>query len=169
MLVNCDPWSEWISTALLGFLRLPDHRSLAHIFLRPSAQRVLQPGVEAAGLDAQTPAHRTHREQRAMLGYERVSTLHPWRNTRWQFLGCRAPRSPASARASAAGSRHPSIHLPGAAQTDASTHTASVDSRRAALKPPPPNTPLGNLRHRIALGLIAEKSPLTHRSLLSSI
>ena len=55
------------------FPGLPDQPGLPSIFLRPSAQRVLQPGVEPAGMDAKTPAHRAHREQRAMIGYERVS------------------------------------------------------------------------------------------------
>jgi hypothetical protein len=42
------------------------------IFLSPSAQRVLQPGMEAIGPDTQAAAHRPHRELLAMLGNKRV-------------------------------------------------------------------------------------------------
>ena len=53
--------------------RSADQLGLARIFPSPLAQRVLQPGIKAARVDAQTPTHRTHRKQRAMLGNERVS------------------------------------------------------------------------------------------------
>ena len=52
---------------------LPDQLSLTLVFQGPPAQRSLQPGVEAARLEAQAPALRPHRERSAMLGHERVS------------------------------------------------------------------------------------------------
>lgn len=42
------------------------------VFLRALAQRVLEPGVEAAGLDTQAPTHGADRKQQAVLGDERV-------------------------------------------------------------------------------------------------
>src|SRR5690606_3872751 len=50
-----------------------DQVSLACIFQRPLAHRVLQPGVKTAGSDTQATAHRPNRELLAMLGNERVS------------------------------------------------------------------------------------------------
>jgi len=52
---------------------LPDQLGLARVFPGPLAQRAPQSGIEAAGMDAQTTTHHTHREQRTMLGHERVS------------------------------------------------------------------------------------------------
>jgi hypothetical protein len=65
---------------------------LASIFPCPLAQRVLQPGIKAARLDAQAPAHRPHREQRAMIGNERVLHFASLAKYAVAFLGCHAPR-----------------------------------------------------------------------------
>jgi hypothetical protein len=40
---------------------LADEFGLACIFPGPVAQRVLEPGLKAAGMDAQTATHHTHR------------------------------------------------------------------------------------------------------------
>ena len=52
---------------------LPDELGLASVFPSPLAQRVLEPGLEAARMEAQAATHRTHREQRPMLCDELVS------------------------------------------------------------------------------------------------
>lgn len=46
---------------------------MTRIFSPPLAQGGLEPGIEAADLDAQAATHRPDREQRTMLGDERVS------------------------------------------------------------------------------------------------
>ncbi len=46
---------------LAAFLpSLVDELGLANVFLHPSAQRGLQPGIKPAWMDAQTPVHRPH-------------------------------------------------------------------------------------------------------------
>jgi len=53
--------------------RRPDQLGLAYVFTRSSAQRVLEPGVKAARMDAQAAAHRPNRKHRTMPDDERVS------------------------------------------------------------------------------------------------
>jgi hypothetical protein len=60
-------------TAVLSCLA--DELGLAGIFPVSFAQRIFEPGVEAARVDAQAATHRTHRERGAMLGNKRVSHL----------------------------------------------------------------------------------------------
>ena len=55
--------------------RMPDEFGLARIFPGPLAQRVLEPSVETARMDAQATAHRPHRKQGAMLSDERAPHL----------------------------------------------------------------------------------------------
>lgn len=71
---------------------LSDQVSLTCVFPSPSAQRALQPCIEAAGLDAQAAAHRAHLELLAMLGNERASYLASLAKYAVAFLRCRAPR-----------------------------------------------------------------------------
>ena len=52
---------------------LSDQRSLPGILLCPAAQRALLPGIKAAGLDRQAPAHCTNAELALMLGNKCVS------------------------------------------------------------------------------------------------
>ncbi len=52
---------------------LADEVCLASVFPTPFTQRSPEPGVEATRMDAQAATHRTHWEQQAMLGDERVS------------------------------------------------------------------------------------------------
>ena len=105
--------------------RSADKLGLAHIFPSPLAQRVLQPGIKAARVDAQTPTHRTHRKQRATLGNERVSHFAPRAKYAVAFLGCRSPPSPSTAHASIAGSRCASHHRPQVLRTSSSMRRAS--------------------------------------------
>jgi len=70
----------------------PDQLGLSGILPAPFARRALEPGVEAARMDAQAAAHRPHREQRAMLGDERVSHFASLAKYAVAFLGCHAPR-----------------------------------------------------------------------------
>src|SRR5690606_29132233 len=49
-----------------------NHSGLANVFLGPFAQGALEPGIEAAGVDTQAPAHCAHGELLAMLGNKRV-------------------------------------------------------------------------------------------------
>ena len=69
-------------------LCLPDKFSLPYVFLRPLAQRALQPDIESAGLDAKGTAHCSHRKQWTMLCYERVLHSLPGRRCLHRREGC---------------------------------------------------------------------------------
>ena len=69
-------------------------------------------------------------------------TLHPERNTRWLFLGCRAPPSPSTAHASIAGSRCASHHRPQVLRTSSSMRRASEGWHPDARKPSIPDSPV---------------------------
>ena len=149
------------------FPRLPEQPGLPGVFLRPSAQRVLQLGVEAAGLDAKTPTHRTYREQRATLGNERVShfaSLAKYAVAFWDVALLGHLRQLAL-QLPDPGILRPifgplcELSLPCIQRMLA--HAEPLGNIRH------PVAPLGNLRHGIALELVAEIC-LPHRRLLSA-
>ena len=65
---------------------------LAVVFLSPLAQRVLEPGIKAAGMDGEASAHGAYTELLAVLGDERVPHFSSLAQCAAAFLGCRAPR-----------------------------------------------------------------------------
>ena len=73
---------------------LANEFGLADVFLRPLTQRVLQPGIKAAGVDAQAATHRPHWEQWTMLGNESVLHFAYLAKYAAAFIGFRAPRWP---------------------------------------------------------------------------
>jgi hypothetical protein len=60
--------------------------------MSPLAKRVLLPGIETAGLDAQAPTHRPNPELVTMLSNKRVPHFASLAKYAVAFFRCRAPR-----------------------------------------------------------------------------
>ena len=165
--ITTDGLPPEIPAALLP--GLIEKRDLARILPGSPVQWLLQPGMETAGLDAQTATHRPHRELAAMPGHKRVSHFASLAKYAVAFFGCRAPRRPAPAPPSGGGSSRPGQRQPEpvTSKTSASRPTTRAGSPRAAWAPLQPVAPLGDLRDRVTLEIVREMSG-PHHGLLAS-
>jgi hypothetical protein len=121
---------------------LPDQLGLARIFPVSFAQRVAEPGVKAAGMDAQAATLRTHWKLRAMLGNERGS--HFASLAKYAVAFFRMSRSSVtlvSSRFNRLISASLS-HRQTALKTSSSTRRANADLRPGPAKPPKPDSPV---------------------------